>query len=99
MVEGGKPPKDKGVASSSNGGDIDQFDLLYLYSNDTNGIPLIGFKLEGTENYKIWKAAITIAIHTKNKLGFINGKITRPFEEGFMQEQWDRCNSVVLNWI
>ncbi|GKA58544.1 putative RNA-directed DNA polymerase, partial [Tanacetum coccineum] len=99
MVEGGKPPKDKGVASGSNGGDIDQFDLLYLHSNDTNGIPLIGFKLEGTENYKIWKAAITIAIHTKNKLGFINGKITRPVEEGFMQEQWDRCNSVVLNWI
>ncbi|GKA57259.1 ribonuclease H-like domain-containing protein [Tanacetum coccineum] len=36
----------------------------------------------GTENYKIWKAAITIAIHTKNKLGFINGKIARPVEEG-----------------
>ncbi|GJZ07585.1 hypothetical protein Tco_0541378 [Tanacetum coccineum] len=50
MVEGDKPPKDKGVASGSNGGDIDQFDPLYLHSNDINGIPLIGFKLEGTEN-------------------------------------------------
>ncbi|GJW88262.1 ribonuclease H-like domain-containing protein, partial [Tanacetum coccineum] len=99
MVEGEKPPKDKGVASGSNGGVIDQFDPLYLHSNDTNGIPLIGFKLEGTENYKIWRAAITIAIHTKNKLDFINGKVSRPEEEEFMQEQWDRCNSVVLNWI
>ncbi|GKA67091.1 ribonuclease H-like domain-containing protein [Tanacetum coccineum] len=72
MVEGEKPPKDKGQASSSEEDKIDQFDLL---------------------------AALTIAIHTKNKLGFINGKLVRPSEEGFMQEQWDRCNSVVLNWI
>ncbi|GJS55396.1 hypothetical protein Tco_0628758 [Tanacetum coccineum] len=50
LFEGEKPPKDKGVASGSNGGDIDQFDPLYLHSNDINGIPLIGFKLEGTEN-------------------------------------------------
>nr|GEV82318.1 hypothetical protein [Tanacetum cinerariifolium] len=47
MVEGDKPPKDKGWASCSGGGDIDQFDPLYLHNNDTNGIPLIGFKLEG----------------------------------------------------
>ncbi|GKD94992.1 hypothetical protein Tco_1374829, partial [Tanacetum coccineum] len=50
-------------------------------------------------NYKIWNAAITIATHTKNKLGFLNEKLKRPKEEGFMQEQFDRCNSVVLNWI
>ncbi|GKB09804.1 putative transcription factor interactor and regulator CCHC(Zn) family protein [Tanacetum coccineum] len=99
MVEVDKPPKDKSVSSGSGENNIDQYDPLYLHSNDTNGVPIIGFKLEGTENYKIWKAAITIAIHTKNKLGFINGKIPRPVEAGFMQEQWDRCNSVVLNWI
>ncbi|GJR28421.1 putative RNA-directed DNA polymerase [Tanacetum coccineum] len=99
MVEGEKPPKDKGQASSSEEDKIDQYDPLFLHSNDTSGVPLINFKLEGTENYKVWKAALTIAIHTKNKLGFINGKLVRPSEEGFMQEQWDRCNSVVLNWI
>ncbi|GJY83172.1 ribonuclease H-like domain-containing protein [Tanacetum coccineum] len=99
MVEGEKPPKDKGQASSSEEDKIDQYDPLFLHSNDTSGVPLINFKLEGTENYKVWKAALTIAIHTKNKLGFINGKLVRPSEEGFMQEQWDRCNYVVLNWI
>ncbi|GJV79312.1 putative RNA-directed DNA polymerase [Tanacetum coccineum] len=99
MVEGDKPPKDKGKGSGSRENNIDQYDPLFLHCNDTNGVPIIGFKHEGTENYKVWKAAIPIAIHTKNKLGFINGKIPRPIEEGFMQEQWDRCNSVVLNWI
>ncbi|GKE49143.1 ribonuclease H-like domain-containing protein, partial [Tanacetum coccineum] len=74
--------KDKGQSFGSEGDDIDQYDSLFLHSNDTNGIPLISFKLEGTENYKVWKAAITIAIHTNNKLGFINGKLKRPEEEG-----------------
>ncbi|GJU06584.1 ribonuclease H-like domain-containing protein [Tanacetum coccineum] len=99
MVEGDKPPKDMGISFGSGENNIDQYDPMFLHSNDTNGVPIIGFKLEGTENYKVWKAAITIAIHTKNKLGFINCKIPRPVEAGFMQEQWDRCNFVVLNWI
>ncbi|GKC63455.1 zf-CCHC domain-containing protein [Tanacetum coccineum] len=60
MVEGDKPPKNKGQSSSSEGNDIDQYDPLFLHSNDTSGILIINFKLE---------------------------------------EQWDRCNSVVLNWI
>ncbi|GJU03463.1 putative transcription factor interactor and regulator CCHC(Zn) family protein [Tanacetum coccineum] len=99
MVEGHKPPKNKGQASSSERSNIDQYDPLFLHSNDSSGLTLINFKLEGTGNYKIWNAAITIATHTKNKLGFLNEKLKRPKEEGFMQEQWDRCNSVVLNWI
>ncbi|GJY72621.1 ribonuclease H-like domain-containing protein [Tanacetum coccineum] len=87
----------RGQSSSSEGSEIDQYDPLFLHSNDTSGVPLINFEPEGTENYNIWKAAITIANHTKNKLGFINGKLKRPEDEGFMQEQWNICNFVVLN--
>ncbi|GJT96324.1 putative RNA-directed DNA polymerase [Tanacetum coccineum] len=54
MVEGNKPPKDKGKGSGSGENNIDQYDLLFLHSNDTNGVPIIGFKLEGTENYKVF---------------------------------------------
>ncbi|GJT38125.1 putative LTR copia-type gag-polypeptide [Tanacetum coccineum] len=100
MVYEDKPPKIKEKGSSSGGGDdIDQYDPLFLHSNNAIGVPLINFKLEGTKNYKIWKAAITIAVNTKNKLGFINGKLKRPEEEGFLQEQYDRCKYVVINWI
>ncbi|GJR62301.1 reverse transcriptase domain-containing protein [Tanacetum coccineum] len=87
LQDGDKPPKNNKGTSISGGGDIDQYDQLLLHSNDTSGVPLINFKLEGTDNYKVWKVAITIAIHSKNKLGFINGKIKRPEEEGFLQEQ------------
>nr|GEU84246.1 hypothetical protein [Tanacetum cinerariifolium] len=46
IVEGDKPPKDKGISSGSGENNIDQYDPLFLYSNDTNGVPIIGFKLE-----------------------------------------------------
>ncbi|GKB07357.1 replication protein A 70 kDa DNA-binding subunit B [Tanacetum coccineum] len=98
MVNGDKPSKDKGFggASGSSKAHLDQFDHLFLHINDTSGIPLINFKLEGTKNYKVWCAAITIAIHTKNKIGFINEKIERPTHTDFLQEQCDRCNSVFI---
>ena len=66
---------------------LDQFDPLFLHSSDTSGIPLISFKLEGFENYKVWFAAIKLASHTINKLGFTDGKIARPVEAGFLKEQ------------
>ncbi|GJU71912.1 retrovirus-related pol polyprotein from transposon TNT 1-94 [Tanacetum coccineum] len=100
MVDGDRPPKDKGQASGSEGSNIDQYDLLFLLSNDTSRVPLINFKLEGTENYKAWKAAITIAIHTTNKLGFINGKLTRPEEEDvFMGQVLDETYAPIRSII
>ena len=63
----GDEDKNKSKASGSGSGSdqIDQFDPLYLHSNDTNGIPLINFKHEGLEHYKVWSVDITIAIYTK----------------------------------
>ncbi|GKD71431.1 ribonuclease H-like domain-containing protein [Tanacetum coccineum] len=46
MVEGDKPPKDMGISSGSGENNIDQYDPMFLHSNDTNGVPIIGFKLE-----------------------------------------------------
>lgn len=78
---------------------LDVYDPLFLHANDTSGTPLINFKLIGTENYKVWCAAIKLALHTKNKLGFINGKCVKSDDNGMLSEQWERCNSVVLSWI
>nr|GEW08725.1 ribonuclease H-like domain-containing protein [Tanacetum cinerariifolium] len=51
MVVGDKPPKNKGVASGSNGGDIDQFDPMYLHSNDTNDVFLGQVFSKNAKNY------------------------------------------------
>ncbi|GKB54782.1 ribonuclease H-like domain-containing protein [Tanacetum coccineum] len=52
-----------------------------------------------TENYKVWCTAMQFALHTRNKIGFINGKSDRDENVGPLQEQWDRCNVVVLSWL
>ncbi|GJR36780.1 hypothetical protein Tco_1212464 [Tanacetum coccineum] len=49
----GKPKKNKGQSSSEEL-KLSDYDPLYLHSSDSNGNPLISFKLEGTENYK-WR--------------------------------------------
>ncbi|GKD47042.1 ribonuclease H-like domain-containing protein [Tanacetum coccineum] len=97
MVDGDKP-KDKGIDGGSSDVKLNIYDPLYLYPQDI-GSQLITFKLEGTENYKVWSAAVELALHTRNKIGFINGKCVRDVNKGPLQDQWDKCNVVVLSWL
>ncbi|XP_071735833.1 uncharacterized protein [Rutidosis leptorrhynchoides] len=82
---------------------INKFDFgdpLYLYASDTTtGTPFISIKLKGTENYNIWSRSMLLALGTKNKLGFINGSLQRHATDVTLQNQWDKCNNVVLLWI
>lgn len=78
---------------------LDFGDPLYLHASDTSNIPLISFKLKGTENYKVWACAMELALETKNKIGFVDGTCERPNDNNVLAKQWDRCNSVVLTWI
>ncbi|GKA14753.1 ribonuclease H-like domain-containing protein [Tanacetum coccineum] len=76
----------------------DIIDPLYLHSSDTNGTPLSGLKHTGTKNYRVWAAALKHCIHSKNKLGFINGKCVKanPKSEPFLAEQWE--SNAKLMW-
>ncbi|XP_071741029.1 uncharacterized protein [Rutidosis leptorrhynchoides] len=79
---------------------LDFGDPLYLHASDTTtGTPFMSIKLKGTENYNIWSRSMLLALGTKNKLGFINGSLQRHATDVTLQNQWDRCNNVVLSWI
>ncbi|KAI3673322.1 hypothetical protein L6452_39439 [Arctium lappa] len=78
---------------------LDFGDPLYLHPSDTSGASILTLKLIGTDNYKVWACAMTLALETKNKLGFIDGTVIRSVENDVLGKQWDRCNSVVLSWI
>ncbi|GJV43753.1 putative RNA-directed DNA polymerase [Tanacetum coccineum] len=101
MVDDGKNPTMGASGTNSNIVAIDINDPLYLYSNDTNGTLLVNIKLTGTENYRIWAAALKHCVHSKNKMGFINGTLAKvdPETSPFLAMQWERCNSVVLTCI
>ena len=40
-----------------------------------------------------------IALSEKNKLGFVDGSLTRPSTNSTTMKVWDRVNNVVMGWI
>ncbi|KAL5754433.1 hypothetical protein ACOSP7_022653 [Xanthoceras sorbifolium] len=72
---------------------------FYLHHSDSPGLVLVSQRLTG-ENYASWSRAMLIALSVKNKLGFVDGSITKP--EGTQIEllnSWIRNNNIVISWI
>ncbi|GKF26090.1 ribonuclease H-like domain-containing protein [Tanacetum coccineum] len=64
------------VGASSSDDKISNLDLgnpLHLQTSDFNSNTIISVKLTGTENYRVWAAALKLAINTRNKTGFLDG--------------------------
>ena len=77
---------------------IDISDPLYIYPNDSGPTTLIGFKLIGIDNYRVWSTSVLRALRAKNKTGFIDGSLKKPSDET-KKSQWERVDAIVLNWI
>lgn len=87
------------VTSASTSIVLDMNDPYYIHPNDSSVSNLIGFKLVGTTNFRIWYAAMERAFKNKNKLVFVNGKLPKPTGDSVKVEQWERVESIVLTWI
>ncbi|GJT45562.1 hypothetical protein Tco_0954277 [Tanacetum coccineum] len=82
-------PKKKGLEGGSSELKLDIYDPLYLHPQDICS-QLITFKLEGTKDYKLWSATMhkfwaatmQLALHTRNKNGFINGCVSPDLYKG-----------------
>nr|GEV71458.1 ribonuclease H-like domain-containing protein [Tanacetum cinerariifolium] len=64
------------VGPSSSEDMISRSDLgnpLHLQNSDFNANTIIFVKLTETKKYRVWAAAIKLAINTRNKIGFIDG--------------------------
>ncbi|KAI9176554.1 hypothetical protein LWI28_004179 [Acer negundo] len=74
--------------------------IVFTHHSDYPGLVLISKPLNG-DNYYTWKRAMTLALNSKNKLGFVNGSIKAPSEEinpeGYAV--WSRCNDMIRSWI
>ncbi|KAJ0834089.1 putative retrotransposon gag domain, retrotransposon Copia-like protein [Helianthus annuus] len=78
---------------------LDIGDPLFLHPSDSSSLTIVGIKLKGTENYRVWSSAMKLALEAKNKFGFIDGKCKKNTDDEVLSSQWDRCNSVVLSWL
>lgn len=59
------------------GGVVPYADPFYLGSSEQPNSPLGSIVFTG-RNYNNWSRSIKMALGAKNKLGFINGKISKP---------------------
>ncbi|KAA8544149.1 hypothetical protein F0562_022215 [Nyssa sinensis] len=74
-------------------------DSYFLHHGENPGLMLVSQQLNG-DNYPTWARAMSKAFSAKNKLGFVNGtltKLTNPSDP--LYSAWERCNDMVLSWI
>lgn len=78
---------------------IDYSHPLYLSPSDGPGSLPVGIQLVGMENYMLWSRAMRIALLGRNKLGFVDGSITRETYGSTLGHLWDHCNAIVVSWL
>ncbi|XP_022851410.1 uncharacterized protein LOC111373157 [Olea europaea var. sylvestris] len=71
---------------------------FYLHHTHNPGLILVSQPLTG-DNYASWSRSMKIALSVKNKLGFINGSISRPAGNDDLLKSWMRNNNIVISWI
>ncbi|XP_061367456.1 uncharacterized protein LOC133310536 [Gastrolobium bilobum] len=87
-----------------NGTSASLFDLLdpgspyFLHPSENPSLVLVSSPLN-EKNYHGWARAMTMALVSKNKLSFVNGKILAPDPSDSRFPGWERCNTMVLSWL
>ncbi|XP_062118808.1 uncharacterized protein LOC133832488 [Humulus lupulus] len=78
----------------------DPTDPYYLHHGDNPGNILVSQLLTDQDNYVSWSRAMQLAILVKNKLGFLDGSIPKPFPTDHnMYNAWIRKNNIMISLI
>ena len=106
------PAADSTVVITNKNDPVDYNDPLYVHPSDNSVTTITIVKLTGTENFRLWRAAMTRALRGRNELGFVNGTITCPeipvisvTSSNANEEldakilKWERANAVVCSWL
>ncbi|KAK9666335.1 hypothetical protein RND81_14G178000 [Saponaria officinalis] len=73
-------------------------DPLYLSPGDHSIVQLISTVFIGA-GFSHWSRTLKLALISKNKLGFINGKCVKPASTDATYQDWIRTDYTVLRWI
>ena len=80
---------------------IEPHSPYYLHPSEGPGV-LITVEVFDGNNYDLWEKAVRTALKAKNKLGFIDGTLSKPeVKEGDFTEYhaWDMVNSMICSWL
>lgn len=79
---------------------IDRYDNPYfLHTSDHAGLVLVSDRLTTDADFHSWRRSVRMALNVRNKLGFIDGTILKPFENDRDYGSWSRCNDMVATWL
>lgn len=93
-----RPPQSN--SSDSSRFQADQYDNPYnLHSNDHTGLVLASDRLTTSSDFHSRRCSVRMALNVRNKLGFIDGSITKPLETHRDYGAWSRCNDIVATWL
>lgn len=76
----------------------DPWSMYYIHPSDATTSQLVSVKFNGN-NFTNWKRSMLLTLSAKNKLGFVNGTITKPDATSSNLVAWERCNDLVISWI
>ncbi|XP_070667571.1 uncharacterized protein [Malus domestica] len=72
---------------------------FFIHHFDHPRMMLVSKPLTG-DKYGTWCRSMTIALGAKNKLGFVDGTVTKPSARKATELAiWQRCNDMILLWI
>ncbi|XP_022843308.1 uncharacterized protein LOC111366849 [Olea europaea var. sylvestris] len=70
-----------------------------MVSEPCDSLSLLVSTLLTVENHHTWRRSMKKALNGKNKLGFVDGLLTKPNRSPAESQLWDRCNDKVFSWI
>ncbi|KAL9672043.1 hypothetical protein QQ045_028291 [Rhodiola kirilowii] len=77
---------------------VEDDDVYHVNKNEDTGNPIVSKNLTCRDNFVSWKKSLEIALSTRLKLGFIQGKHPKPNDRK-THAKWQRCNDVIMTWL
>ncbi|XP_013614041.1 uncharacterized protein LOC106431302 [Brassica napus] len=71
----------------------------YLHHNDHAGLVLVTDRVTTAADFNSWRRSVRMALNVRNKLGFIDGTISKPSHMHRDYGDWSRCNDIVAMWL
>ncbi|XP_042984118.1 uncharacterized protein LOC122313306 [Carya illinoinensis] len=70
----------------------------FIQPGENASSPLVP-ELLTTKNYITWSRSMRRALNIKNKLGFLESKISKPLDSDPLFLPWERCNDMIIAWL
>lgn len=77
---------------------VDYSNPYYLQSGDHPVVMLVSQPL-ASDNFLTWNRSMSMALIAKNKLCFVDGALSKPYESDPIYHAWIRYNTVVFSWL